>query len=359
MPGPKKFDRVLSPKAEDLIDRDSEAGEASDVDGFDEDGSSPSILDTGEGGDVMSSEDGEEDGESVASAQDAPPEDALKSISFGTLAKAQDSLPPSRKRKRGSDSAPEQEAKLDALRARLNEIKQSRTAEAKQDSKKKRKSEKAAKKTSSKDSKRAQNDEEDPGDDESDANDSDNESDGDDGGRRKSRSSKHAPASQSSKYQVTRKREVIDAPKRRTRDPRFALPGRVDNDHVDRAYSFLHDYEDKEMGELRVAIKKTKDEDEKEKLRRHLMSMENRKKSRIEKERQQGVIREHRKQEKQAIQEGKQPFYLKRSDVKKQALVNKFEGMKAKEREKAIDRRRKKEAQKEKRNMPAPRRITG
>lgn len=357
MPGKKRLEKPVRLRADDLMEDVSEDGADNNV----EEGSSPSMLDTGEGGDVLSSggEDGE-DGSDMSGNEEVEPEDHLKSVSFGTLAKAQDSL--SLKRKRNSDSNPQQEAKMDALRARLNEIKQAKAAEGKKPSKKasleKPSNKKAKEEKPGAEKAKVEARADDSGDSEEDDSDSSG-SDQDEDGPRKSRTSKHAPASQSSKYQVTRKREVVEVPKRNVRDPRFGLPGRVDEDKIGRAYSFIHDYEDKEMDELRAAIKKTKDEDEKYKLRRHLMSMENRKKSRIEKERQQNVIREHRKAEKQAIQEGKQPYYLKRSDIKQQALVNKFEGMKSKDREKAIDKKRKKEAQKEKKAMPAPRRIVG
>ncbi|KAH0409113.1 hypothetical protein KCU90_g21220, partial [Aureobasidium melanogenum] len=92
-------------------------------------------------------------------------------------------------------------------------------------------------------------------------------------------------------------------------------------------------------------------------LKRKLLSMESKKKARENKEREQEVIREHRKKEKEAIAQGKNPFYLKKSEQKKQALVNKFDSMKSKDRERLIERRRKKISQKEKKNMPAPRRI--
>ncbi|KAF2223252.1 hypothetical protein BDZ85DRAFT_198962 [Elsinoe ampelina] len=290
--------------------------------------------------------------------EDVEPEEQLKNVSFGTLAKAQDSL--SLKRKRGSDATPQQDAKLDALRARLEEIRRSKGTETKPSKKSKpersRPDSKPDKTKSHKqDPKPSQPD--DSAASSSDASSDDDQDEDDTTGPSRARSSKHAPTSQSSKYQVTRKRTVIDAPKRHSRDPRFTLPGAPANPNTEKAYSFLHSYEDDEMAELRTAIKKTKDEDARITLRRKLMSMENRKKSRVDKERQQGVLREHRKREKEAVEQGKKPFYLKRAELKKQTLVSKFEGMKGKEREKAIERRRLKEAQREKKSMPAMRRV--
>jgi ribosomal RNA-processing protein 36 len=110
------------------------------------------------------------------------------------------------------------------------------------------------------------------------------------------------------------------------------------------------------MAELRQAIKKTKNEDDKEKLKRKLLSMESQKKAREAKLKQQEIVHEHKKRERELIKEGKQPFYLKKSEQKKLALIDRFQNMKGKQREKAIERRRKKVASKERKNMPAERR---
>jgi len=164
----------------------------------------------------------------------------------------------------------------------------------------------------------------------------------------------------SSKRQVTRKRTVIDAPKRQVRDPRFApIGGRTDETTIQKNYAFLNDYQESEMAELRAAINKTKNEDEKDVLKRKLLSMESKKKARESKDRQQQVLREHRKKEKEAINQGKNPFYLKKSDQKQLALVEKYNSMKSRDREKLMDRRRKKVAGKEKKMMPQARRMAG
>ena len=110
------------------------------------------------------------------------------------------------------------------------------------------------------------------------------------------------------------------------------------------------------MHELKSAIRKTKDPEEKEKMKRVLLSMESRKKSEKLKEQEQEILRTHRKEEKVKIEQGKKPFYLKKSDQKKIALVKRFEGMKGKQVDKVIERRRKKQAAKEKRAMPDARR---
>jgi len=288
----------------------------------------------------------------------------LSSISFGTLAKVQDSLAQegytSRKRKRGADASAEQEEKLQALRERLREIKASKGISTEE------KGGKAGGKKPGKDVKPSgQRDE--ASDDESASSGSDHSDQASDDdeqdttSRRPKRSSKHAPTSQSSKHAVSRKRAVVPVATRKVRDPRFEpLPGSSHPTSADAAtkknYAFLKDYQASEMGDLRAAIKKTKDESHKETLKRKLLSMESRRKADEAKERQAEVLREHKRKEREAVRQGKQPFFLKRSEVKKQVLVNKFEGMKGKERERAIERRRKKVASRERRGMPGARR---
>ena len=119
----------------------------------------------------------------------------------------------------------------------------------------------------------------------------------------------------------------------------------------------MNDYKAAEMAELREAIKKTKNEADKETLKRKLLSMESQQKAQEAKDKQQEIIREHRKKEKELVKEGKTPFYLKKSEQKKLALIEKFEKMKPKQREKLIERRRKKVTAKERKHMPDERRA--
>ncbi len=166
-----------------------------------------------------------------------------------------------------------------------------------------------------------------------------------------------------SKRAVSRKREVVAVPKVQARDPRFAPLGasasglsKMEELKAEKAYAFLNEYRDDEMRQLRAAIKKTKDPTQKEKLQRALMSMESRKKDRERREREQAVMDEHRKQEKELVKQGKKPFYLKKSEQKKRVLMDKFASMKKGQVDKAIERRRKKMAGKEKKELPMTRR---
>ncbi|KAH6655066.1 hypothetical protein BKA67DRAFT_559405 [Truncatella angustata] len=176
------------------------------------------------------------------------------------------------------------------------------------------------------------------------------------------RSSKHAPAEMTSKRQVTRKRQVVDTNTIHSRDPRFGPPlggidARTNDEALRKNYSFLNDYRDTEMKELRAKIKKTKDPFEKQRLERELLIMQSKKQTQERKDAASRVIEEHRQKEKELVKQGKTPFYLKKSEQKKRVLVERFQGMKKRQVDKAIVRRRKKETAKEKKELPMERRA--
>lgn len=318
---------------EDNFDISEDAASADDAQSAEE------FDDGSEGGD-----DAENSGaESLGDEGDEDEADGqLENVSFGALKQAQDAL--SRKRKRNDENNPAQEEKLEALRERLRKIKRKRMSESEVQPKKKQ----ASKKLARKDEQRADDEE-------------GSDSDSDSAPSEVGATSKHAPMAQSSKHQVTRKRQVIDVPKIKVRDPRFdAMQQRhAHTGNVEKAYSFLQDYQNAEIAELKAAMKVTKNEDDKEKLKRKIGSMENRIKAKATKEREQEVLRKHRKEERQKVEQGKNPYYMKKSELKEKALVEKYKNMKGKDREKAMDKKRKKESQKEIKRMPEARRMVG
>ncbi|KAL3427057.1 hypothetical protein PVAG01_00566 [Phlyctema vagabunda] len=172
------------------------------------------------------------------------------------------------------------------------------------------------------------------------------------------RSSKHAPTEISSKKAVSRRREVVPVTKREYRDPRFEpLAGTLDESKVKAAYSFLDDYRDDEIKELKNTIKTTKDEDVKDRLKRTLLSMESKKKAQKRRDKEQEILDKHRKEEKELVKQGKKPFYLKKAEQKKRVLLDQFGELKGKQLDHVIERRRKKVEGKEKKRMPMARRV--
>jgi ribosomal RNA-processing protein 36 len=283
----------------------------------------------------------------------------ISQVSFGSLAKTLDLSAEggaSRKRKRGGEKGDDAEVKLDALRKRLRELRESKelASGGAGDGKSKRVEKSTGRKgthggpSGSEVSDESQNDSDDS-----------SSADEEETTAKKGRSSKHAPTSMSSKRAVTRRRTVIPLAKSKIRDPRFdPLSGPLVQTDIEKKYSFLQDYRTSEMNELRAAIKNPKvAEAEKDTLRRQLLSMTSKQKAKDRDDAERKVLSEHRKKEKDMIKQGKQPFYLKKSEQKKQALVERFSGMKAKERERVVERRRKKISSREKRNMPDARRA--
>ncbi|VUC34959.1 unnamed protein product [Clonostachys rosea] len=176
------------------------------------------------------------------------------------------------------------------------------------------------------------------------------------------RTSKHAPQEQSSKRPVSRRREVVSVENKRVaRDPRFdpVIGGaRLNEARTKKAYAFLDEYREKELAELRVQAKKAKDPEVKEDLKRQIMSMESKKKAQKKKDEEEALLAEHRKKEKEMVAQGKQPFYLKKSEQKKQLLINRYAGMTKGQVDKAIERKRKKVAGKEKKELYSLQRVT-
>jgi len=184
------------------------------------------------------------------------------------------------------------------------------------------------------------------------------------------RSSKHAPTEISATRPVSRHRDFFhhqdDTPKAAApRDPRFdPLCGSLDESRHRRAYAFLDSYRDKEMDSLRADIAKAKrkkngiDPETVEEWKRKLMAIESKQKQEKRKDEARKVLDEHRKKEKELVKEGKNPYYLKKSELKKRVLAERFKGMSEGQVKKSIVRKRKKIAGKDKKEMARVEMVT-
>lgn len=268
--------------------------------------------------DEASDSDGDGDGDIQSS---------INNISFGALAKAQSSLPKKQKQKHTTqqdESTEDQPSPLDDIRARIHEARE-------------QKRQTQAQAQTTKPSKTSED---------------------------KKRTSKHAPMVQSSKHAVTRRRTVIEPPAApRTRDPRFdptvvGKHGRMDPAASDSAYAFLNEYRATELRDLKEQLKTTKNAEQKEELKRAVRSATDRMRETENRKREQSILADHKKSEKELIREGKKsnPYYMKKSDLKKEVLLRKYNEMNSKDRAKALERRRKKMTSKERLQMPAERR---
>lgn len=310
------------------------ASEDADGDGI-SDQDSEQDEDDNEASDDMMDDDPEEDDDDDDDNNQDNFQESLNNISFGALAKAQSSLGPKKPKRttnhdnvnNAQDENQTQASPLDDIRARIREAREQ-----------KRQASAIATPTSVSASKSKRDVEK--------------------------RSSKHAPMVQSSKHAVSRKRTIIEPPAvSKSRDPRFdptvvGKNGRMPAASSENAYSFLNDYRAAELKDLKEKLAKTKDPDQKEELKRAVRSTTDRLRESEKRKREQKILAEHKKREKQMIREGKKstPYYMKKSDLKKEVLLSKYGEMNARDRSKALERRRKKTASKERLQMPSQRR---
>ncbi|KAI6278708.1 rRNA biogenesis protein rrp36 [Pyricularia oryzae] len=177
------------------------------------------------------------------------------------------------------------------------------------------------------------------------------------------RKTKSAPEEMSSKRPVSRYREVVKPPpnaRQKPRDVRFEqeLTGE-DYQRFRRNYAFLDEYRNDEMAKLReiIARKKGVTPADREDAKLKLRKMEDEKRSQERKDREHELMREHKKKEKELVKQGKKPFFLKKSEQKKLLLMDKYAGMSKGQVDKAIEKKRKKVAGKEKKQLPFARRA--
>ncbi|XP_031266130.1 ribosomal RNA processing protein 36 homolog [Pistacia vera] len=139
------------------------------------------------------------------------------------------------------------------------------------------------------------------------------------------------------------------------RDPRFeSLCGNLDVDGFRKRYDFLFENNlPAEKEELKKQLKKTNDLDVVEELKKHISWIDKQLKFETAKSTDAAVLSEHKKKEREAAKHGKRPFYLKKSEIRKQRLVEKYNKLKASGKlESFIEKKRRKNASKDHKYMP-------
>ncbi|KAF9568431.1 DUF947-domain-containing protein [Agrocybe pediades] len=184
------------------------------------------------------------------------------------------------------------------------------------------------------------------------------------------RANKHAPIEVTSKKPVTRRRTVVEVPKIVPRDPRF-LPtaGEFAPDKFSKSYAFLAESHKKELATLRESLKQARKmlssspRDQREEREHEVYRLEQavkRAESLVNRDKMEQVQREAlskvKKEEQQKRSQGKGEWYLKKGEKQKLVMQARYEAL-AKEGgqravKKAIEKRQKKESQKEKRSRP-------
>ncbi|KAI9156777.1 hypothetical protein LWI28_012061 [Acer negundo] len=170
------------------------------------------------------------------------------------------------------------------------------------------------------------------------------------------RANKNRPMEVSAKKPVSRFREVVQAPKRVVRDPRFeSLCGQLDVEGFRKRYDFLFENNlPAEKEELKKQLKKTNDPNVVDGLKKRASWID--KQLKLEssaKSSDAAILAQHKKKEKEAAKHGKRPYYLKNSEIRKQKLIEKYNNLKASGKlESFIEKRRKKNASKDHKYMP-------
>ncbi|GAA5837282.1 hypothetical protein JCM11251_004954 [Rhodosporidiobolus azoricus] len=178
-----------------------------------------------------------------------------------------------------------------------------------------------------------------------------------------SRSNKHAPTAMSTKRPVSRVRQIVEVHKPQARDPRFdALSGQVRTDLFKSSYGFLADQQRSELDQLRASLAAAKKKQRGgavsaevvEEMEENLRRMENREVTRRNKEREQEALQKWKKEEKEKQKGGKKVFHLKASAKKDLFAKAKYDELSQDKRKlhKAMDKKRRKIGQKEKKLMP-------
>lgn len=198
----------------------------------------------------------------------------------------------------------------------------------------------------------------------------------------KARSYKNAPTEESSSRPVSRRRQVVEVPKLDRRDPRFsALSGPAKKHEFKAQYGFLNEVFANELKTLKeqyaALTKKERTASrhqaeiiagEREQVSRKLNRAQALAAERRRRADEDELETELRRQNRQRMAEGKKEFHLKRGE-KKQALLRKRyerlagaseggadpdsgEGSNSKQLRKALERRRKRNAAKERKHLP-------
>lgn len=158
---------------------------------------------------------------------------------------------------------------------------------------------------------------------------------------------------------MKRLREVLPALKREGKDPRFEdLSGKYNPERFRKQYAFLFDEAlPAERSQLKAAAKKVKNPARREELSEQATRLDLAIKEDAAKRKKQQWESDLKAKERAAVKAGKKPFYLKKSEKRKAELVSRFQDLKESGKlDRYMAKRRKKNAAKDHRYVPAGRR---
>ncbi|KAJ0407967.1 hypothetical protein ATCC90586_001995 [Pythium insidiosum] len=176
---------------------------------------------------------------------------------------------------------------------------------------------------------------------------------------KKRRANKNCPVEITSKRAVGRHRQVVEVKKKKSVDPRFErTAGKLNEDLFAKAYSFVDDYKKQELDDLKKQLKRTKGATRKEELKHEINLRSQELAEKKKKEKVQTALAKRKREEREAVAQGKNPFYLKRNDKKKIELHAKFKDLQESGKlSKFMAKKRKKNASKDHRWLPTQRKA--
>ena len=151
-----------------------------------------------------------------------------------------------------------------------------------------------------------------------------------------------------------KRQKQAEVKKKTVRDPRFDdLSGQYNEELFTKSYGFLSNIKEREREKVHKQFKKEKDPEKKAELKVLLNRTKQQKLAEEQKQKRTDREKAVRKIEKTLVQEGKTPFYLKKSDKSQLELAEKFRELKKSGKlENYLQKKRKKIASKDKKKFP-------
>ncbi|XP_039180442.1 ribosomal RNA processing protein 36 homolog [Crotalus tigris] len=166
--------------------------------------------------------------------------------------------------------------------------------------------------------------------------------------------SKNRPLETSAKLPVPFLRQVVPVKKKVSRDPRFDdLSGEYKPEVFEKTYSFLNDVRKKEKEVIQKQLKKSQNVEEQNKLQQLLkrMTQQEEAQRKYQKKRENSLA--FKRQQRELAKQGKKPFFLKKSEMQKMELAEKYKQLKKSGKlESFLNKKRKRNAAKDKRKLP-------
>ena len=168
------------------------------------------------------------------------------------------------------------------------------------------------------------------------------------------------PVEMTSKRPVGRFMKVVETgrdPASTRRDPRFEeASGEFNNVFFSKSFSFVDEMRENEIKAVQEALKKEKSQKEKDKLRKVLVNLKQQLAQHKQKVALDSVLQKDKKARREAMEQGKTPFYHKKSEIRELAAVERFKMVEKEGGEKAVNklisRKRKKLMGKDKSKLP-------